>query len=42
MMALVPSPSAVARTIRARHTALLELLRSAMIASRRARLVGLT
>jgi hypothetical protein len=42
MIALVQSPSAVARMIFARHTALLALLQSAMTASRRARLVGLT
>jgi hypothetical protein len=35
-------PSTVANTISARHTALLELLRSAMIASSRARFAGLT
>ena len=41
-IAFVPSPSAVARSILARHTALLELLRSEMIASSFARFVGPT
>jgi hypothetical protein len=42
MIALVPWTSDVASTIRARQTALLVLLRSAMIASSRARFAGPT
>jgi len=41
MIALVPCPSAVASTIRARQTVLVLLLRSAMIAWSRARFAGL-
>src|SRR5450631_1297246 len=42
MISLVPWPSVVARTISARHTAFLELLRSAMIASSALRFAGET
>jgi hypothetical protein len=42
IIALVPSPSAVASTILARHTCLLALLRSATMPSSRARSAGLT
>ncbi len=41
IMAFVPSPSAVASTMSARHTALLELLRSVLISISLARLAGL-
>ena len=41
MIAAVPSPSAVASTIRARQTCFCRLLRSSTIACRRLRSVGL-